>query len=576
MVGDRTAGGLSWLLGADRLESHGHPMTYATLGAPVTCTGACASGSPVVTGTATYVDPYGKTQTAIGGQSLDHTLQDTFKFKLEYRIADTIRARYTLGGWQNHTDNRAQSWLTDAAGGVVNYSPTGDVSISGKYYALGTSFAETHWEQRHWLHALSLTGGEDSSFQWEGVASRYKIASDLQTSSLPQGSKVGSTRYYGQVSRNPYGDGWTVVDLRGLWKLPGGRHSLSFGAHHDHYDLNARQDYTVTANDGSWRDTTAGTIEKAAAGGKTVTDALYLQDAWRIAEHWRAVAGARLEKWQASDGHNDALFSGLIKQADYVDKSLTRTSQKISVETDLGALWTLRAAAGRALRFPTVTELYQSISGPSSLVVNNPDLRPEDATTTELTAQRAFERGTARISIFEERLTDALYSQTTPVAGVGNTTAVSNIDRVTTRGAELAMQHSDVWVAGLDLTGNVTYAMGRINRDALNPNVEGNTYPGIPRWRATLVATWRYGEGSSVSLAARHSGLQFNALANTDTNESTYTSNSPFTVVDVRWLADMGHGWKASVGIDNLFNQTYFAYHPMSQRTVHAEVKYRR
>ena len=113
LVGDLTAFGLSWVLGADRLESHGHPMTYAVLGAPTTCTGSCLGSTPAVTGTSSYVDPYGKIQTAIGGQSLDHTIQDTFKLKLEQSVG-SLKLRYTLGSWRNHSDNRAQSWLTDA------------------------------------------------------------------------------------------------------------------------------------------------------------------------------------------------------------------------------------------------------------------------------------------------------------------------------------------------------------------------------------------------------------------------------------------------------------------------------
>jgi iron complex outermembrane receptor protein len=259
----------------------------------------------------------------------------------------------------------------------------------------------------------------------------------------------------------------------------------------------------------------------------------------------------------------------------YGDKSLQKTSPKLSIESDLGAHWTARLSTGRAYRFPTVTELYQAISGTNALVTNNPDLRPEQATTTELTLSRPISGGLVRASVFEERLEDALYSQTTAIPGVGNKTAVSNVDRVRTHGAELAIQKIDAFIDGLDLTGNVTYALGHTERDAVNPGYEGKVYPGIPRWRATLVATARVSELSSLTLGARYSGQQFNALDNSDINYTTYTSNSPYTVVDLRFLTDLGHGFKASVGIDNLFDRTYFAYHPMSQRTVHAELKYR-
>jgi iron complex outermembrane recepter protein len=572
-VGDRTGFGLSWLLGADRLESHGHPMTYATLGAPTTCTGSCPASTPVVSGTATFVDPYGVTQTAIGGQSLDTTVQDTFKLKLEQALG-SVKVRYTLGGWSNKTFNAAQSWLTDANGTPVNYSSSGKVAINGQYYSLGTSFAQNAWDQQHTMQALSIIGGEHSAVQWELVGSVYTINHDLQTSSIPQGTKVGTTTYYGQVTRNPYGDGWTVVDGRGLWKIGDGTHTLAFGAHHDKYSLDTRADYTAEANDGTWQSNTTGVTQKQGSTGNTSTDAAYLQDAWRMGSRWRAIAGLRVEKWTAENGSNAALVKGALSSVQYADKSISANSPKFSIETDVSADWTLRAALGKAYRFPTVTELYQSIAGPNTLITNNPDLRPEQALTTELTASRQLESGLIRASVFQEHLQDALYSQTTLIPGVGNTTAVSNIDLVQTRGAEMAVQVVDAGMKGLDVTGNLTYAMGHTLKDTFNPSYEGKVYPGVPRWRATLVSTWHATEKQTLTVAARYSGQQYNTLGNTDTNYDTYTSNSPYTVVDLRWLSDLGHGWKASIGVDNLLDRTYFAYHPMPQRTLHVEVKY--
>ncbi len=575
LVGDRTASGISWLLGVDHLDSHGHPMTYAQLGAAVSCTGSCASGSPVVSGGVSYVDPYGATQTLVGAQSIDHTVQDTFKLKLGYELGKTVHARYTLGSWHNRTDNGVSSWLQDAARQTVSYSPTGNINLGGRYYALGTLYAQNHWEQQHWLHALSLTGDRAAGWSWEAVASLYTIAPDRQTSSLPQGTRVGATRYYGQTTRNPYGDGWQVMDLRASWHTNDSAHELSFGAHHDRYLLDSRVDYNTTANDGSWLASTDALQLKAAARGETRVDALYLQDAWRFTDGWRAAAGLRSERWRASGGSNRTLIAGSLASAEYAARTTTRNSPKLALEHDLSGQWSARLAIGRAFRFPTVTELYQAIAGPSTLLVNNPDLRPEDVLTGELTATRSLADGLLRISVFEEDLRDALYTQQTPIPGFGSQSVVSNIDKVRSRGAELAYQQVDVLLHGLDLTGNVTYAQARTLHDAVNPAYDGKIYPGVPRWRATAVTTYRFSDTTALTVAGRYSGDQSNSLANSDVNKTTYTSNSPYFVLDLRIVHDFGHGWKGSLGVDNLLDRTYFAYHPMGQRTVHAEIKYR-
>ena len=86
------------------------------------------------------------------------------------------------------------------------------------------------------------------------------------------------------------------------------------------------------------------------------------------------------------------------------------------------------------------------------------------------------------------------------------------------------------------------------------------------------MATWHANERGTISLAARYSGDQFNTLVNTDSNRDTYSSNSRFFVVDARASWRFEHGLTAAVGVDNIGNQVYFAYHPMPMRTVHAEL----
>ncbi|NTV10971.1 MAG: TonB-dependent receptor [Zoogloea sp.] len=567
LVGSKE-GALAWFVGAGHLSSDGHPMTFATLGNPVT------HASTPVTGVISDTDPSGAPRLIVGAQSQEHTEQDTAKIKLAYDLTPSVKATYTLGAWQNDSYNHAASYLRDASGNPVS---SGYVSANGLTYSLNNAFGENTWRQEHFMNALTLKSRTQGAWDWEAVLSSYDISKDVQHASLPDGTKVGSKTYYGQINDNPYGDGWQTADLRGIWRSGGkvgqNAHEVSFGYHQDHYKLDSHSYYSTTANDGSWQGTEARDQLASASRGETRTEALYLQDAWRFMPDWKLVGGGRYEQWNAYGGANTKLVSGALSSASYADRSKEFFSPKLALEHELSDDWLLRGSIGQAYRMPTVTELFQAITVGTSVTTNNPDLKPERALTSELTAERGLENGLMRVSVFNEEMADALYSQSTVVAG-STVTAVQNIDKVRTYGATFAYQQNDAWIRGLDLTGSLTYAHARTLRNAANPSYEGKVFPGVPNWRATVVATYHPDDRMSYSVAARYSGYQAYQLNNSDINQDMYGANGGFLVADARLTYKLDKSLKAAIGVDNLNNAHYYAYHPMPQRTIHAELKY--
>lgn len=590
LLGSRE-GELSWLVGFDHLNSHGHPMTFAQVGGTKDpynngCNAGCSAATPVVGGAVSDTDPSGKPRTFIGAQSIDTTTQDSFKFKLAYDLTSTLRATYTLGLWQNDSYNGSQSYITDASGNSVSRTGTGFIKLNGANYYLGNLFSENKWAQEHWMQALTLKSNTRSAWDWEAVVTSYKITQDEQRVSNP-GGYVGPgvgfarTAYFGQVNKNPYGDGWETVDLKGFWR-PGGapgksEHEVSMGYHFDRYKLDTSSYFTTTANDSSWKNTSSPLQLASASAGQTQTQALFVQDAWKFQPAWRLIAGGRYEQWQAMDGANTKLTTSgtttKLLSTGYNDRNESFFSPKLALEYDTGSAWLLRGSVGKAYRMPTVTELFQALTSGNSIIANNPALKPENATTAELTAERDLGDGLLRLSVFEEALRDALLSQTTVVSGM-NVTAIQNIDKVRTRGATLAYQQTDVGIRGLDMTGSVTYANARTLENAANRTYEGRVFPGVPNWRATLVATYHASDRMSYALGVRYSGYQAYSPDNSDSNQNVYGANSKFLVADLRATYKLDKNLKAAVGIDNLNNERYFLYHPMPQRTLHAEIKY--
>jgi iron complex outermembrane receptor protein len=219
---------------------------------------------------------------------------------------------------------------------------------------------------------------------------------------------------------------------------------------------------------------------------------------------------------------------------------------------------------------PTVGELYQGTVNGNAIVNTNPDLRPEKSWTMELSAERYTDDGVLRATVFHERTRDALYSQ--PLTATVST--VQNIDAIRTDGVELSWQTNDLWLKGLRLNTSLTYADSRITENAAYPASVGKQQPRIPRWRSTAVLTYQPDARWTYTLGARYSGTQYGQLDNSDVNGFSYLGFSKFFVADARVRYQIDKQWSAAVGVDNLNNYKYWAFHPYPQRTVMAELKY--
>lgn len=234
---------------------------------------------------------------------------------------------------------------------------------------------------------------------------------------------------------------------------------------------------------------------------------------------------------------------------------------------------------GRAVRMPTVSELYGATSTANSQFINDPNLKPEKSWTGELSAEASWGALQSRLTLFAETTRDALYSQTSFDATANkNISRVQNIDKIGTTGLEATLGATDWGLKGLDLSGSVTYTDSKIKANAGFVATPGDTVgkwqPNIPRWRATALAAYRFNEQWSASLAARYSGRQYRTLNNADVNGFAYMGVSKYATADLRVLWKIDRQWSAAFGIDNLNNYRYWNFHNYPQRSYSAELKF--
>lgn len=568
-IGSRDGDWAYWV-NVSRTDSESQPLTFASRVAGATVPG---TGQPV-TGAVPGRNPAGVPVYFIGAGTQYHTVQDHAKLKVAYDFDASVRAAYTFGWWENRASNRPASYLRDAAGAPVTSGP---VVIGGSTYAplTGADLALSEERLAHAMHGLSVRSRTRGTWDWELAASRYAYVRDQKRQNAATNTLPGAADGGPGTLADGGGTGWTTLSARATWRPQGagGAHIVDFGLQQDSFHLA----YVTRAIDGNYRDDAPGALVSD-VGGRSQLRSAWLQDTWRLAPRWKAVLGGRAEHWRASTGRTRIPGAAPPVATDWPERSESGVSPKAALSWQWLPDTVLKASVGRAIRFPTVGELYGASASVNAQYINDPDLRPERSWTGELSAEKDLGNALLRLTVFAEDTRDALYSQTTLDAAAGrNVTRVQNVGRIATHGVEAAFSGVDVLARGLDLSGSVTYAASEIRANAGFVAVPGDTIgkrqPNIPAWRASVLAAYRWNAAWTTSIGARYSGRQFRTLDNSDVNGSTYMGVSRFFVVDLRAHWKIDRHLTAAFGVDNANNDKHWNFHPYPQRSYVAELK---
>lgn len=553
-IGDR-GGAWSWRLSLERNDVDSQPVSYySALQSGV----AAAPDATPVGGAVPYRDQYGRAAYLFGvnSEGAASAVGDTASFRLAWDFAPEWQAAIGIGGWRQQQTKHTGTWLRDAHGNPVS---AGLVAIDGWQYTLpGNAFAPSWIDNRRNLYSASLRSDRADGWNLSVVASRFASPRDVSRTAGGAGSGPG------QIV-DAHGSGWYTFDAQASYLADmDPANTLALGLHVDRYTLRSA---TFASDD--WRHG-APAARTAFFGGKTRTSALYVEDTWRFAPDWSLNAGLRRERWQAFDGRRAAAGETLA----YGRRDDGYWSPKLSLAHALDERWNVRLSLARAYRMPTVSELFQgSVSG-TALIDNDPNLAPENAFSKDLSLERRGDDGSnLRLSIYEDDVRDTLFSQTDTTV-FPTVTGIQNVDRVRTRGAEVAGQWVDV-VPGLDLTASVAHNRAVTLQNRRNPASVGKRFYRIPDWRADLVATYRFNRVLTGTLAGRWSGRQYNSLDNSDINPDTFGGTSRYGALDARLEARLDSRWTLAAGVENLTDERYYVYHPYPGRTWSLEAGYR-
>jgi iron complex outermembrane receptor protein len=555
-LGDRF-GNLAFWASGNYQKSNSQPLSYVTSGSTPTGT----------TGGYPDSNKLNAPANVLGASGLLNTHMSNGKIKLAYDITPKLRASYTFGLWRNDGNSGVDPYLSNTQG-----QPTfgGLAGFASGVYDL---------DQRHTAQAFTLRTDRKKNWDLELVGSTYRFNYDQQRSPV----KIASGTTFNDSGRVAVldGTGWGTLDVKGTWK-PGGqlsRHTLSSGVHYERYALK-----NATWNTTSWRDGDSRTTVFSEGDGKTETKALWAQEAWYVTPDLKLTVGGRYEDWRGFDGYNVATRDTTVTRVQQPTVTGNKFSPKALLSWHASEDWTFTAALAKAYRFATAAELYQLVTTGTTFTSPDPNLKPDNVTSTELRAERRFARGSVQLSLFQDDVHDAIISQfKTLGASTAPVSFVSNVDHVRARGAELAFGTNDVLIKGLAFSGNVTAVdpktlalSGRASLadSGATSNAIGKQLPNIPKWRTTVTALYRPDEHFTFTLAGRYSSKLYTTLDNVDVRYNTYQGFSEWFVMDSKVNYRVNGNWSTSLGVDNLLDRKYFLFHPFPHRTVVVGLKY--
>ena len=196
-VGNRVGKWSFWVSANDEY-THTQPLTFGT--APRLPAGT--------TGGIIAWNKLGQAADLLGASSIQVSNLVNAKVKAAYDFTPMLRATYTLGFWDNHTNATSQTYLRDASGQATFAGVAG--FASGFY----------NWVEEHSMQSLALKSSGKGDWDWQAVGSLYNF--DKDTQKLPSTVSAAGTAFgaAGKVAILG-GTGWSTLDLKAAWHPDG-------------------------------------------------------------------------------------------------------------------------------------------------------------------------------------------------------------------------------------------------------------------------------------------------------------------------------------------------------------------
>jgi outer membrane receptor protein involved in Fe transport len=281
----------------------------------------------------------------------------------------------------------------------------------------------------------------------------------------------------------------------------------------------------------------SGTLVSRDASGEQRQGGVFAQQILDVLPWLRLQGAVRLDYWHNLGGlrHEVPVF-GDPQDTDLQDRSDVAVSPRLAALAQVLPWLSLRAAAYRSFRAPTLNELYRPFQVGQVRTDANPQLGPE----TLVGGEAGFETRWLRATAFVAQLRDPITNVT-----VGpNLQMRQNLGSARVRGVEVEGSWSPA--ASLRFSLAWTLADARVT----SGNLYGRLLPQDPRHRVAAAASFSRPDWFDAGVALRWTSDQF--------EDDRNTLRLPgFAVLDVRVARGLAPGWELFVAAENLLDRRY-------------------
>jgi outer membrane receptor protein involved in Fe transport len=296
---------------------------------------------------------------------------------------------------------------------------------------------------------------------------------------------------------------------------------------------------------GDWRETAGETRERfnfvagtgtrgRVAGGSTRTLGAFAEASW-TGGLFTLTAGGRIDRWQIQDGRlQERVFAtgAMLTNTAFADRSGWEPTGRAGIAFRPAESVTLRTAAYRGWRLPTLNELYRPFRVGPDATAANAQLSPERLEGVEAGAEWRPATGVRLgATIFANRLNDAIANVTLGrgpgsfpgvgfVAAGGEYRQRQNLQAIRANGLEL---DGGLDLGAWSLSGGWSWVDAEVRARDAAAALNGLRPAQTPRHTVSAGVAWAGNEGARAALNARYVASQFEDDLNSQSLRGAFT-----------------------------------------------------
>jgi iron complex outermembrane recepter protein len=355
-----------------------------------------------------------------------------------------------------------------------------------------------------------------------------------------------------QVPTNDVGAGllWTSRSL-----ALAGRHTITAGIdarwNTGHTDETL---YPVTV--------TPSSVVQQNSGGRQQLYGVFAQDVYEVTDAVEVVAALRYDSWANTDGTLSQVLGGGTNAptVDYANRTDGQLDPKLGLRVRALPWLTLRMAAYKAFRAPTLDELYRSFQVGTIRTFGNAALGPETLWGVEAGLDFVLPRGlTLRVTGFWNTVDNPIVNVTCPAAPgaplgmpgancIGPNAQKQNLGQANIPGIEASLDWrvAPHWY----ISAAYTFVDSRVATAPGSPQLVGKQLPQDPSRRANVSVGYDDPTLLTVSAQLNYIGLEYEDALNTLPMAQVFLVNA-LAAWHINPMLDV------FLGVENLFNTEY-------------------